>query len=125
MKHLPDGIEHLGGSDSDGHFLSHKPLAAGKFEIVDVLKPKQFTKFANRSGRLRNTRSSTVITDSNHETVRRRSNPKNANLVKELQAELARLQKRYQVPDDRGKLNDSELSSPTILDQPKLSKHAN
>lgn len=37
------------------------------------------------------------------------ADPANANLVKDLQAELARLQKEYQVPDDRGKLKVSEL----------------
>ncbi|MBC7820554.1 MAG: sulfatase [Planctomycetaceae bacterium] len=35
--------------------------------------------------------------------------PSNANLVKELKSELTRLQKLYQVPDDRGKLKASEL----------------
>ena len=35
--------------------------------------------------------------------------PANADLVKQLKAEIVRLQKLYQVPDDRGKLKASEL----------------
>ena len=37
------------------------------------------------------------------------ADPANADLVKQLQAEIVRLQKQYQVPDDRGKLKGSEL----------------
>lgn len=37
------------------------------------------------------------------------ADPANADLVKDLKAELVRLQKLYQVPDDRGKLKASEL----------------
>ena len=37
------------------------------------------------------------------------SDPANADLVTELKAEIVRLQKLYQVPDDRGKLKASDL----------------
>ncbi len=37
------------------------------------------------------------------------SDPANAELVTQLKAEIVRLQKQYQVPDDRGKLKASEL----------------
>ncbi len=37
------------------------------------------------------------------------ADPANADLVKDLKAEVTRLQKLYQVPDDRGKLKASEL----------------
>lgn len=37
------------------------------------------------------------------------SDPVHTDLVKQLKAELARLQTLYRVPDDRGKLKGSEL----------------